>query len=115
MTSSPYSDLFNQIDSQAVGSQSDTAGVYARGYYTAGKDHLEAAVEAVRGQAERASNLKGFLVYRALGGGTGAGFGSLLMERLTGDYPKVPLLEVVVYPYHGVSFDNDLFLRESGI
>ena len=42
--------------------------------------------------------LQGFLVYHAFGGGTGSGFTSLLMERLSADYPKKAKLEFAIYP-----------------
>ena len=41
---------------------------------------------------------KGFLVFHSFGGGTGSGFTSLLMERLSVDYGKKAKLEFAVYP-----------------
>ncbi|KHJ88235.1 hypothetical protein OESDEN_11974 [Oesophagostomum dentatum] len=40
----------------------------------------------------------GFLVFHSFGGGTGSGFTSLLMERLSVDYGKKAKLEFSVYP-----------------
>lgn len=34
------------------------------------------------------SSLQGFLVFHSFGGGTGSGFGSLLLERIATDYGK---------------------------
>jgi hypothetical protein len=39
-----------------------------------------------------------FLVFHSFGGGTGSGFSSLLMERLSVDYGKKSKLEFAVYP-----------------
>ena len=43
-------------------------------------------------------NLKGFTVYHAFGGGTGSGFTSLLMDRLSAEYGKKAKLEFAIYP-----------------
>jgi tubulin alpha len=37
-------------------------------------------------------------VFHSFGGGTGSGFSSLLMERLSVDYGKKSKLEFAVYP-----------------
>ena len=42
--------------------------------------------------------VKGFLICHSFGGGTGSGFTSLLMERLSEDYRKKSKLEFAVYP-----------------
>lgn len=49
-------------------------------------------------QADQCSGLQGFLVFHSFGGGTGSGFSSLLMERLSSDYGKKSKLEFAVYP-----------------
>lgn len=41
---------------------------------------------------------QGFLVFNAVGGGTGSGLGSLLLERLSVDYGKKSKLGFTVYP-----------------
>ena len=42
--------------------------------------------------------IKGFMIFHSFGGGTGSGFTSLLMERLTVDYGKKAKLQFAVYP-----------------
>ncbi|KAF0289590.1 Tubulin alpha-3 chain [Amphibalanus amphitrite] len=42
--------------------------------------------------------LQGFLIFHSFGGGTGSGFTSLLMERLSVDYGKKSKLEFAIYP-----------------
>ncbi|KAG7216009.1 hypothetical protein INR49_003531, partial [Caranx melampygus] len=49
------------------------------------------------------SGLQGFLVFHSFGGGTGSGFTSLLMERLSLEYGKKSKLEFAVYPAPQVS------------
>lgn len=52
----------------------------------------------MRKQSENCSGLQGFLIFHSFGGGTGSGFTSLLMERLSLDYGKKSKLEFAVYP-----------------
>ncbi|KAH9387574.1 hypothetical protein TYRP_008763 [Tyrophagus putrescentiae] len=49
------------------------------------------------------SSLQGFLIFHSFGGGTGSGFTSLLMERLSVDYGKKSKLEFAIYPAPQVS------------
>ena len=48
--------------------------------------------------SDQCSGLQGFLIFHSFGGGTGSGFTSLLMERLSCDYGKKAKLEFSVYP-----------------
>jgi hypothetical protein len=59
--------------------------------------------------------MQGFLIFHSFGGGTGSGFTSLLMERLSVDYGKKSKLEFAVYPapqvawtrnFHGTKFEH---------
>jgi hypothetical protein len=47
---------------------------------------------------DNCSSLQGFLIFHSFGGGTGSGFGSLLLEKLATDYGKKCKLEFAVYP-----------------
>ena len=48
--------------------------------------------------SENASGLQGFVIYHSFGGGTGSGFGALLLERLAGDYGKKSKIGFSIYP-----------------
>ena len=63
----------------------DAANNYARGHYTIGKELIDATCDKIRRLADRCSGLQGFLVFHSFGGGTGSGFTSLLMERLSSE------------------------------
>ncbi|WWC89995.1 tubulin alpha-1A chain [Kwoniella dendrophila CBS 6074] len=76
----------------------DAANNYARGHYTIGKELVDNVLEQVRRLADNCSGLQGFFVFHSFGGGTGSGFGALLMERLSTDYGKKSKLEFSVYP-----------------
>ena len=70
----------------------------ARGHYTVGKELIDPVMEKLRKLADNCSGLQGFFVFHSFGGGTGSGFGALLMEKLSTDYGKKSKLEFCVYP-----------------
>jgi tubulin alpha len=76
----------------------DAANNYARGHYTVGKELVDSVLDRIRKLADNCTGLQGFLVFHSFGGGTGSGFGALLMERLSVDYGKKSKLEFSVYP-----------------
>jgi hypothetical protein len=55
-------------------------------------------MDKIRRQADNCTGLQGFFVFHSFGGGTGSGFGALLLERLSTDYGKKSKLEFCVYP-----------------
>ena len=78
------------------------ANIYARGYYTLGRETEDLVLDGIRKQAEQCSSPQGFLIHHSVGGGTGSGFTSLLMEGLCDDYGKKSKVEFVIYPAHNV-------------
>ena len=92
----PYRKLFHP--DQLISGMEDAANNYARGFYTVGKQHIDAVMERVRKLADQCSGLQGFMVFHSFGGGTGSGFGALLFERLSAEYGKKSKLEFAVYP-----------------
>uniref|UniRef100_A0A914XW83 Tubulin alpha chain n=1 Tax=Panagrolaimus superbus TaxID=310955 RepID=A0A914XW83_9BILA len=88
---------------QLISGKEDAANNYARGHYTVGKEHIDRVLERIRKQAESCIGLQGFLVFHSFGGGTGSGFTSLLMERLSVEYGKKSKLEFSIYPAPQVS------------
>ena len=81
----------------------DAANNYARGHYSVGKEILDGTLDTIRKMADQCSGLQGFLVFHSVGGGTGSGFGSLLLERLSADYGKKSKLDFCIYPSPQVS------------
>lgn len=55
-------------------------------------------MDKVRRLADNCAGLQGFFVFHSFGGGTGSGFGALILERLSTDYGKKSKLEFSVYP-----------------
>ena len=70
----------------------------ARGHYTVGKELIDPVMDKIRRLSDNCSGLQGFFVFHSFGGGTGSGFGALLLERLSADYGKKSKLEFCVYP-----------------
>ena len=52
---------------------------------------------------ELCEGLQGFLVFHSFGGGTGSGFASLLMEKLSAEFGKKAKLEFSIYPAPQIS------------
>ncbi|ORD94656.1 TBA [Enterospora canceri] len=91
-----YAQLFHP-DSLIAGKE-DAANNYARGHYTAGQEMLEPALNAIRKIVDQCNGLQGFLIFHSFGGGTGSGFGALLMAELSKEFGKKSKLEFSVYP-----------------
>ncbi|KAL0509944.1 LOW QUALITY PROTEIN: putative Tubulin/FtsZ family, GTPase domain/Tubulin C-terminal domain containing protein [Leishmania shawi] len=96
-----YRQLFNP--EQLVSGKEDAANNYARGHYTIGKEIVDLALDRIRKLADNCTGLQGFMVFHAVGGGTGSGLGALLLERLSVDYGKKSKLGYTVYPSPQVS------------
>ncbi|PIO71770.1 Tubulin/FtsZ family, GTPase domain protein [Teladorsagia circumcincta] len=117
-----YRSLFHP--EQLITGKEDAANNYARGHYTIGKEIIDLTLDRIRRLADNCTGLQeiidltldrirrladnctglqGFLVFHSFGGGTGSGFTSLLMERLSVDYGKKAKLEFSVYPAPQVS------------
>nr|Q06331.1 RecName: Full=Tubulin alpha chain [Enteroctopus dofleini]AAA16610.1 alpha tubulin [Enteroctopus dofleini] len=91
-----YRQLFHP--EQLITGKEDAANNYARGHYTIGKEHIDLVLDRVRKLSDQCTGLQGFLIFHSFGGGTGSGFTSLLMERLSVDYGKKSKLEFSIYP-----------------
>ena len=96
MRTGTYRDLFHP--EQLITGKEDAANNYARGHYTIGKEQIDVTVEKIRKLVDQCSGLQGFLVFHSFGGGTGSGFASLLMEKLSVDYGKKSKLGFSIYP-----------------
>ncbi|XP_072345161.1 tubulin alpha-1 chain-like isoform X1 [Scyliorhinus torazame] len=91
-----YRQLFHP--EQLITGKEDAANNYARGHCSIGKEIVDLALDRIRKVADQCTGLQGFLIFHSFGGGTGSGFTSLLMERLSVDYGKKTKLEFSVYP-----------------
>jgi tubulin alpha len=98
---SKYKQLYHP--EQLISGKEDAANNYSRGHYTVGKEIVEVVLEKIRKLSDNCTGLQGFLIFNSVGGGTGSGLGSLLLERLSIDYGKKSKLAFTVYPSPQVS------------
>jgi hypothetical protein len=64
----------------------------------AGLANVDLVLDRTRKLVDNCIGLQGFMIYYFFGGGTGSGFGSLLLNRLSIDYGKKTKIEFAVYP-----------------
>lgn len=91
-----YKDLFRP--SSLISGKEDAANNFGRGFYTVGKEFEVATMDAIRKQAEMCNSFAGLFIFHSMGGGTGSGLTTLLMQKLTQEYNKKHKLEFVIYP-----------------
>ncbi|OQR89154.1 alpha-tubulin [Thraustotheca clavata] len=73
---------------QIISGKEDAANNYAR----------DQVLDRVRKLSDVCTSLQGFMIFHAVGGGTGSGLGSLLLERLSTDYGRKSKLNFTIYP-----------------
>ena len=92
----PFRDLF-EADSLISGQQ-DSSNNFAKGRHSFGKEMIETCLDRVRKTVEACANFQGFMVHHSLGGGTGSGFTSLLMESLSDEFGKHTKINFPIFP-----------------
>merc|ERR1712057_104363 len=68
-----------------------------------GAELIDSVLDVVRKEAESCDCLQGFQINHSLGGGTGAGMGTLLISKIREEYPDRMMLTYSVYPSPKVS------------
>ncbi|PHT73164.1 Tubulin alpha-1 chain [Capsicum annuum] len=71
---------------QLISRKKDAANNFAKGHYNVSKEIVYLCLDRIRKLADNCTALQGFLVFNAIGGGTGSGLRSLLLECLSVDY-----------------------------
>merc|ERR1712172_434599 len=64
---------------------------------TIGKEIVDLVLDRIRKLADNCTGLQGFMIYNAVGGGTGSGLGCLMLERLSVDYGKKSKISFTVW------------------
>jgi hypothetical protein len=88
-------------------------------FYTDGAELVETLMDITRKEAEVCDCLQGFQLVQSLGGGTGSGMGTLLMNRIREEYPdkimnthsimpSPKVSDTVVEPYNATLSINQL-------
>ncbi|KAF5347803.1 hypothetical protein D9756_010271 [Leucocoprinus leucothites] len=99
--SGPLGSLFRP-DNFVFG-QSGAGNNWAKGHYTEGAELVDAVLDVVRKEAEGTDCLQGFQITHSLGGGTGAGMGTLLISKIREEYPDRMMCTYSVVPSPKVS------------
>jgi len=99
--SGTYGGIFRP-DNMITG-QAGAGNNWAKGYYTEGAEMIEEILDAVRKEVEGCDQVQGFQICHSLGGGTGAGLGTLLMTKIHEEFPDRILCTFSVVPSPKVS------------
>lgn len=81
----PMSNLFHP--NNFISGESSAGNNWAKGHYTEGAELVDSVLEVTRRQAEDSDCLQGFQLTHSLGGGTGAGMGTLLLSKIREEFP----------------------------
>ncbi|XP_070758119.1 tubulin beta-1 chain isoform X4 [Enoplosus armatus] len=76
---------------------------WAKGHYTEGAELVEQVVDRVRNESESCDCLQGFQLVHSLGGGTGSGMGTLIINKIREEYPDRIMNTFSVMPSPKVS------------
>lgn len=97
----PFGKLFRP-DNFVFG-QSGAGNNWAKGHYTEGAELVDQVIDVVRREAEACDCLQGFQITHSLGGGTGAGMGTLLISKIREEFPDRMMATFSVVPSPKVS------------
>ena len=76
----PYGQIFRP-DNFVFG-QSGAGNNWAKGYYTEGAELVDILLDVTRKETEVCDCLQGYQMVHALGGGTGSGLGTLMINKV---------------------------------
>ncbi|OAF67116.1 beta-tubulin [Intoshia linei] len=97
----PFGRLFRP-DNFVFG-QSGAGNNWAKGHYTEGAEIVDSVLDIIRKEADACDLLQGFQLMHSLGGGTGSGMGTLLLSKITDEYPDKIISTFSVIPSPKVS------------
>lgn len=89
---------------QLLTDASGSGNNWAHGHELYARRYEEELMESVRRAVEPCESLQGFFMLHSLGGGTGSGLGSAIMEQLRDYYPQVYRFACSIFP----SEDDDV-------
>jgi len=99
--------------------QTGAGNNFAKGFYTEGAELVDQILDALRRESENCGRVQGFQMLHSLGGGTGSGMGSLLINKIRENYdrqiiktysivPSPKVSNTVVEPYNATLSINEL-------
>jgi len=100
-----HSGFYKQINQNKlfVTGASGAGNNWAKGHYTEGAEQIEKVMEKVREQQEKCDASQAFTLYHSIGGGTGSGFGTLILLKIRDQFPDKITCSYSIYPSPKVS------------
>jgi tubulin beta len=94
------SGLYGQIfrPENFISTSSSGGNNWVKGFYTEGQEIAESIMDVIRKEVEECDSLQGFQFTHFLGGGTGSGLGTLLINHLRERYPDRILSSYSIFP-----------------
>ncbi len=89
---------------QVIKDVSGAGNNWAQANIEYGQKCHEEIMEKVRREVQEADSLQSFLLFHSLGGGTGSGLGTYILEQLADEYPDVYKFTASIFP----SQDDDV-------
>jgi len=83
--------------------QSGAGNNWAKGHYTEGAELVDTIMDVVRKECETCDCLQGFQLTHSLGGGTGSGLGTLLINKVREEFPDRIMNSFSIVPSPKVS------------
>lgn len=83
--------------------QSGAGNVFASGFYSTGSEIIDEVMEGIRKQAEKCDVMEAFQLTHSIGGGTGSGLGSLILQQIKTEFPDKLMSCYSVVPSKSVS------------
>ncbi|XP_003245543.1 tubulin beta chain [Acyrthosiphon pisum] len=99
--SGAYGQLFRP-DNFVFG-QSGAGNNWAKGHYAEGAELMDSVFDVIRKEVEDCDCLQGFQMTHSLGGGTGAGMGTLMIAKIREEYPDRMISTYSIVPSPKVS------------
>ena len=83
---------------QLITDQSGAGNNWAVGYMEYGQQYKETISDVIRKTAEQCDCLQSFFCIHSMGGGTGSGMGTFVLQLLADEYPEVFRFVTALYP-----------------
>ncbi|KAK4875214.1 hypothetical protein RN001_011636 [Aquatica leii] len=99
--SGPFGQLF--CPDNFIFGQFGSGNNFAKGRYTEGAELCDYTLDITRKEAEGCDCMQGFQIVHAVGGGTGSGMATLLLEKIKDEYPDRIISTFTVIPSPKVS------------
>lgn len=96
-----YKNLYHP--EQLISGKEDASNNFARGYYTIGKNLHESINKRLRTLAEHCASPQGIMIFNSVGGGTGSGLSSLILEELPDDFKNKSKISFNIFPSPQIS------------